>query len=87
MQSNVSRRNFFKGAGLAAVGALTAGTLSGCGQGYATADPANPSTGDFGGPSWLGAPPVIDEADCPLVIPLSWAVGAPDVSGARCSPD
>ena len=63
MQSNVSRRNFFKGAGLAAVGALTAGTLSGCGQGYATADPANPSTGDFGGPSWLGAPPVIDEAD------------------------
>ena len=44
MQSNVSRRNFFKGAGLAAVGALTAGTLSGCGQGYATADPANPST-------------------------------------------
>ena len=33
MQSNVSRRNFFKGAGLAAVGALTAGTLSGCGPG------------------------------------------------------
>ena len=25
--------------------------------------PTNPSTGDFGGPSWLGAPPVIDEAD------------------------
>lgn len=63
MSSNVSRRNFFKGAGLAAVGALTAGTLSGCGQGYAAADPANPSIGDFGGPSWLGAPPVIDEAD------------------------
>ena len=63
MQSNVSRRSFFKGAGLAAMGALTAGTLSGCGQGYAAADPANPSTGDFGGPSWLGAPPVIDEAD------------------------
>ena len=63
MSSNVSHRSFFKGAGLAAMGALTAGTLSGCGQGYATADPANPSTGDFGGPSWLGAPPVIDEAD------------------------
>ena len=61
MSSNVTRRSFFKGAGLAAVGALTAGTLSGCGQGYAAADPANPSTGDFGGPSWLGAPPVIDE--------------------------
>ena len=33
MSSNVSRRSFFKGAGLAAMGALTAGTLSGCGQG------------------------------------------------------
>ena len=63
MSSNVSRRSFFKGAGLAAMGALTAGTLSGCGQGYAAATPANPSAGDFGGPSWLGTPPVIDEAD------------------------
>ncbi|MFR7404084.1 MAG: hypothetical protein ACLUW6_05540 [Coriobacteriaceae bacterium] len=63
MSSNVTRRSFFKGAGLAAMGALTAGTLSGCGQGYAAATPANPSAGEFGGPSWLGAPPVIDEAD------------------------
>ena len=63
MSSNVSRRSFFKGAGLAAMGALTAGTLSGCGQGYAAATPANPSAGDFDGPSWLGTPPVIDEAD------------------------
>ncbi|MFR0868919.1 MAG: hypothetical protein ACLSGS_07865 [Adlercreutzia sp.] len=62
MSSNVTRRSFFKGAGLAAMGALTAGTLSGCGQGYAAATPANPSAGDFGGPSWL-EPPVIDEAD------------------------
>ena len=37
MSSNVTRRSFFKGAGLAAMGALTAGTLSGCGQGYAAA--------------------------------------------------
>ena len=63
MSSNVTRRSFFKGAGLAAAGALTAGTLSGCGHGYAAAEPTNPSAGDFGGPSWLGAPPVIDETD------------------------
>lgn len=63
MQSNVSRRSFFKGAGLAAMGALTAGTLSGCGQGYAAADPANPSTGDFGGPSWLERRPSSTRAD------------------------
>ena len=63
MSSNVTRRSFFKGAGLAALGGLSAAALSGCGHGYAAAEPTNPSTGDFGGPSWLGAPPVIDEAD------------------------
>ncbi|MDE8702764.1 FAD-binding protein [Adlercreutzia equolifaciens] len=63
MQNNVSRRNFFKGAGVAALGALAAGSLSGCGHGYAAATPNNPSTGDFGGPSWLGAPPEILESD------------------------
>ena len=63
MQNNVSRRNFFKGAGVAALGALAAGSLSGCGHGYAAATPDNLSTGDFGGPSWLGAPPEILESD------------------------
>ena len=63
MSSNVTRRSFFKGAGLAALGGLSAAALSGCGHGYAAAEPTNPSAGDFGGPSWLGAPPVIDEAD------------------------
>ena len=63
MSSNVTRRSFFKGAGLAALGGLSAAALSGCGHGYAAAEPTNPSTGDFDGPSWLGAPPVIDEAD------------------------
>ena len=53
MQSNVSRRSFFKGAGLAALGGLSAAALSGCGHGYAAEEPANLSTGDFGGPSWL----------------------------------
>ena len=62
--SNVTRRSFFKGAGPCGPGRLDrCGTLSGCGHGYAAAEPTNPSTGDFGGPSWLGAPPVIDEAD------------------------
>ncbi|MEY8461478.1 FAD-binding protein [Eggerthellaceae bacterium 24-137] len=63
MQSNVSRRSFFKGAGLAALGGLSAAALSGCGHGYAAETPANPSAGDFGGPSWLGAPPVVEESD------------------------
>ena len=63
MSSNVTRRSFFKGAGLAALGGLSAAALSGCGHGYAAAEPTNQSAGDFGGPSWLGAPPVIDEAD------------------------
>lgn len=62
MQSNVSRRSFFKGAGLAALSGLSAAALSGCGHGYAAEEPANLSTGDFGGPSWLGAPPVIEES-------------------------
>ncbi len=63
MQSNVSRRSFFKGAGLAALGGFSAAALSGCGHGYAAEEPANLSTGDFGGPSWLGAPPVIEESE------------------------
>ena len=63
MQSNVSRRSFFKGAGLAALSGLSAAALSGCGHGYAAEEPANLSTGDFGGPSWLGAPPVIEESE------------------------
>lgn len=64
MSSNVTRRSFFKGAGLAALGRLSAAALSGCGHGYAArrADQSErPATS--AAPSWLGAPPVIDEAD------------------------
>lgn len=62
--SNVSRRNFFKGAGAAALVAATAGSLSGCGNGYESnesikdATTQRPST-----PSWLGEAPQIDEAE------------------------
>lgn len=63
MQNNLSRRGFLRGAGVAALGALAAGTLSGCGNGYAAATPDNLSAGEFSGPSWLGAPPEILESD------------------------
>ena len=64
MSSNVTRRSFFKGAGLAALGGLSAAARSpAAGTATPPPTPTNPSTGDFGGPSWLGAPPVIDEAD------------------------
>ncbi|MCI8468895.1 MAG: FAD-binding protein, partial [Eggerthellaceae bacterium] len=64
MSSNgFSRRSFLQGAGLAALGALSAGTLAGCGHGYAAEAPTDRRRGEFGGPSWLGEPPVIDEKD------------------------
>ena len=63
MQNNLSRRGFLRGAGVAALGALAAGTLSGCGNGYAAATPDNLSAGEFSGPSWLGTPPEILESD------------------------
>ncbi|WP_304425473.1 FAD-binding protein [uncultured Adlercreutzia sp.] len=63
MQSNVSRRSFLRGAGVAAMGAFAAGTLSACGHGYAAETPDNLSAGEFSGPSWLGQAPVIPEED------------------------
>ncbi len=60
----LTRRNFLQGAGLAALGGLALGGLSGCGEGYAVAEvPTNMSRGDFGAPSWLGQPPVVKEED------------------------
>ncbi len=45
-----------------AMAGLATGTLSGCGKGYTAEAPNNPRTGDFGVPSWLGQPPVIEES-------------------------
>ncbi len=62
--SNVSRRNFFKGAGAAALVAATAGSLSGCGNGYESNESIkNDTTQRPSGPSWLGEAPQIDEAE------------------------
>ena len=64
---NISRRSFLKGAGVAAVGAASAGALAGCGQGYtaeASEETVNTSAGESSDtPSWLGEPPEIDESD------------------------
>ena len=57
-----SRRSFLQGAGIAALGALGATTLTGCGKGYVAPEPAERRLGDFGGPSWLGEPPAIEES-------------------------
>ena len=62
--SNVSRRNFFKGAGAAALVAAAAGSLSGCGNGYESNEPVkNDTTQRPSGPSWLGEAPQIDETE------------------------
>ena len=62
--SNVSRRNFFKGAGAAALVAAAAGSLSGCGNGYESNEPVkNDTTHRPSGPSWLGEAPQIDETE------------------------
>lgn len=64
MNSKLSRRSFLKGAGVAALGAAAAGALSGCGNGYASAEEGkNLATQAPGVPSWLGEAPIIDEAD------------------------
>ena len=60
----ISRRSFFKGAGITAVAAASAGMLSGCGNGKkAEAANVSPRVGDFGAPSWLGLPPEVAEKD------------------------
>lgn len=60
---DLSRRTFFKGAGIAALSAAALGGLAGCGNGYAAPAPANASAGEVGTPSWLGTPPDVAEAD------------------------
>lgn len=60
--AGVSRRNFFKAAGITALAAAAAGSLAGCGNGYVnTAEDKNPTTQKPGTPSWLGEAPQISE--------------------------
>ena len=64
--SGISRRSFLAGAGLTAMGAASAGLLTGCGKGYtasASEEPVNTSAGETGTPSWLGEAPEIDESE------------------------
>lgn len=62
-QDGLSRRSFFKAAGITALGAAAAGTLAGCGNGYVTnAEFKNVSTQTPGTPTWLGAAPEIAES-------------------------
>lgn len=66
-RNGFDRRTFLKGAGLTAMGAVAAGTLSGCGKGYTVAaeeEPVRATAGEVADvPSWLGAAPVIDEGE------------------------
>lgn len=61
--SNISRRGFVKGAGVAALGAVGATTLAGCGNGQLTEKPTNTRTEVQETPSWLGEPPEVAESD------------------------
>lgn len=64
MSNEVSRRNFLKGAGIAAMGAVAAGSLAGCGKGYQVDDAlTDPRTQKQGTPDWLGEAPSIAEKD------------------------
>lgn len=64
MTKQVSRRGFLKGAGVMAVGAAAAATLTGCGNAQIDNTPMkDPRTQSPASPSWLGTPPEIDEAD------------------------
>lgn len=63
MSNGISRRGFLKGAGIAAVGAMAAGTLTGCGKGTLSEQPKNEDTQAPGTPEWLGEPPEIDESE------------------------
>lgn len=64
MSNEVSRRNFLKGAGIAAMGAVAAGSLAGCGTGYKVDDTlTDPRTQKQGSPDWLGEAPQISEKD------------------------
>lgn len=62
--AGISRRNLFKAAGVTAIAAAAAGTLTGCGKGYVNdAEDKNLTTQTPAGPSWLGSAPEIAEPD------------------------
>ena len=61
--SEVTRRSFLKGAGIAAIGAASAGALTACGTAQKVAEQApNLSVGQTGTPAWLGLPPEVPES-------------------------
>lgn len=61
--TDLSRRSFFKAAGITALGAAAAGTLSGCGNGYVNNEEIKDErTQRPGTPDWLGEPPEIAES-------------------------
>ncbi len=63
MSNEFSRRNFLKGAGLTAIGAVAAGTLAGCGNGYTVTEPIKDArTQAKGKPDWLGTAPAVAES-------------------------
>ena len=62
--ADFTRRSFLKGAGIAAVGAAAAGSLTGCGNSQKVPENTpNTSAGESGSPSWLGQPPEVAEKD------------------------
>lgn len=62
--AGISRRNLFKAAGVTAIAAAAAGTLTGCGKGYVNdAEDKNLTTQAPAGPSWLGSAPEIAESN------------------------
>ncbi|MFQ9742442.1 MAG: FAD-binding protein [Slackia sp.] len=62
--AGISRRNLFKAAGVTAIAAAAAGTLTGCGKGYINdAEDKNLTTQAPAGPSWLGSAPEIAQSD------------------------
>jgi len=65
MMSEFSRRSFFKGAGIAAVGAAAAGALTGCGNSQKVDENVpNATAGEApSAPAWLGKAPEIAEKD------------------------
>ena len=62
--AGISRRNLFKAAGVTAIAAAAAGTLTGCGKGHVNdAEDKNLTTQAPAGASWLGSAPEIAESD------------------------
>ena len=62
--AGISRRNLFKAAGVTALAAAAAGSLSGCANGYmSAAEDVNETTQAPSGPAWLGTAPEIAESD------------------------